>query len=321
MKKTEKSKEKSYAIKVPVYTSELIEKPQDIFGGVTYKDMIDYVKGKINQYNEQSQKISRNKRNKVQKKEIDNVELIECNIGEVPSLLLKVSAYNTNLHDGYVEIEEKITLKLSNKLGSDNNFVLLYPNIIGINSANYKHQWLILIYEDPNKESTVDLIQTAKLVLTNILDIKIANIKLPTVLEYIKKIGTVPELNMKFYSIIYDDNEVDVKYRSYLVKSKLKRQKEDNFKNMPSEDTEEIINDKTYENDYQKREIKITIGKKEYIITNELQETQEKVNQLVEEIFNSTIGISETEIDSLYEKEFIISKLTPIITNYLSSDG
>lgn len=315
-------KEKSYAIKVPVYTSALIEKPNDLFGGISYDNMIQYVKNKIDRYSKQTQKVYRFKRNKFQKKEIGEVNYIDCKIGERPAILLKISAYNTNLHDGYVETDKKITLKQNHKLGSDNNYVLLYPNITGIDVNNYKHQWLILIYEDPSKDNS-EIASTAKLVLNYILNISTANIKLPEVLEELKKIKKIPELSLRFTSITNNENEVDVNYRSYLIASKFRKQKEDNFKNMPFEKTEEIINDLSYSNDFQKREVKISIGNKEYKITrDQMESAKESIEQTVEEIFNETIGITEKEMgDNLYSPDFINSIFTTVLQKFLSNDG
>lgn len=316
MKQPDK-KVKSYIIKVPVYSSELILKGKDLFGGVSYDDMIKHVEKKILEYQKQEDKVSKNKRNKVQKKEIDNVVCIECKIGQRPSALLKISAYNTNLSDGYVETDQKIKLTENDKVGSDNYYVLLVPNIIGIDVNNYKHQWIIMVYEDPHKE-TQEIISTAKLVLNKILDISIANIKLPEILEDLKKIKTIPELSLNFLSISNEDNEVDAKYRSYLVGSKFRKQKEDKYENLPYEATEEVIKDTSYEDEYQKRTVKILIGKKEYRITKDQKlEAAGKLNEAVEEIFNESIVISAPELEKIYETDFIIEKLTTVLQNYL----
>lgn len=55
-------KEKSFLIKVPVYSSELILKGNDLFGGVTYGDMLKYAKTKIAEYQIKESKVSRNKK-------------------------------------------------------------------------------------------------------------------------------------------------------------------------------------------------------------------------------------------------------------------
>lgn len=318
MSKTEE-KEKSYVIKVPVFTSELISRGMDIFGGVKYSDMNIHVRSKVAKYLKTNAKVSRIRKNKVQKKEIDSIECIDCIIGDRPSILLKITAYNTNLLDGYVETDKKIKLGQDDKIGSVNNFVLLVPNILGVDVNNYKHQWIILVYEDPNKDNQ-EIISTVKLVVNKIINISTTNIKLPEVLEELKRIKNIPELALNYTAISYNENEVGAKYRSYLIGSKFSKQEQNKFENMPFEITEELINDSSYENSYQKRVIKIVNGKKEYRITREgMNDAKESLKEVVEEMFNETIGISETELkERMYNTDFIIEKLTPILQNYLT---
>lgn len=321
MTEAENVKEKSFAIKVPVFASELILNANDLFSGASYTDMINYAKKKIDIYISNPIKISKEKRNKTQTKEIDKILYFDHIIGEVPALLIKISAYNTNLYDGYVEIEQKIALKVENKVGSDNNYVVLYPYIIGIDSSNLKHQWLILVYEDPNKESS-EIISTVKIVLRKILGIPIANIKLPDLLDQLKKIKYIPELYLRFSSIKTDANEVDVKLQSYLAASSLRKYKEDLFKNIPLDETNEIILDHSREDEYSKKEVRIINGKKEYKITREIkQEAKDRVTETVEEIFNLAIGVSEKELDDIYKQDFIIAKITAVLNAYLCCDG
>ena len=321
MEKQDKVKEKSYLIKVPVYSSEIIDKASDLFGGISYQDMIEFEKKKLDCYTEKPYKIAKDKRNKTQTREIDSIKYSDCKVGQIPSLLIKVSAYNTNLHDGYVEINERYTLQQSNKLGSENNFFLLYPHIFGNYESNYKHHWLILIYEDPSKES-YEIISTVKIVLGKILGIKTANIKLDYLISELKNLGQIPELQIKLSSIKYDDNDVDIKILPYWVKSKLKKLKEDNYKNLPFEDTSDIINDNSYEQEYQKKEIKIIRGKKEYRITREMKEAQEKISETIEEIFNYPIAVSAHELYNIFDEDVMISNFTAVLEKFLSnSDG
>lgn len=322
MPKDRIEKEKSYLIKIPVYTSEIIDRANDLFGGVSYADMIEFAKKKIESYKQKPFKISKNKRNKAQTKEIDKIDYKECKVGIVPALLIKVSAYNTNLHDGYVEIDERIPLQLNNKVGSDTNYFLLYPNIVGIDVNNYKHHWLVLIYEDPFKDA-YDILNTVKIVLSKILEIKTANIKLAQVLAELKKLGSIPELQIKLSMISFDDNDVDIKYRSYLVKSKLKKVEEDNYKNLPFESTSDILGDVSYQEDYQKREVRIIRDEKEYRIISEMKnDAANTIQETIEEVFNYPIPVSESEFKNIFDENVIISNFTTVLEKYLtSSDG
>lgn len=312
--------EKSYTIKVPVYTSEPILGGQDLFGGVTYQDMIHLIHKKIDEYNGSNEKVYKNKKNKIQKKEIGQVTYINRTIGDRPCVMLKISAYNTNLHDGYVETDNKIILEQNNKIGSDNFYVLLAPNIIGIDNEKYTHQWIFLLYEDPHKD-TQDTLSTIKLVINKILGFSASNIKLPDILDDLKRLKLIPELVLNFSALSYDTNEVDARFRTFLIASELKKQKENKFKDVPFGETEEMINDNSYLREFSKRIVKIIAGKKEYRITQSSEdEAKDKLKQTAEEIFNESIGITKDElINHVYDHDFIIEKLTPVLENYLSS--
>lgn len=55
-------------------------------------------------------------------------------------------------------------LTKNDKLGSETNFMLIYPIIIGINQETYQYQWKILLYEDPTKDNN-ELVAICKTVL------------------------------------------------------------------------------------------------------------------------------------------------------------
>ena len=222
--------------------------------------------------------------------------------------------------DGFVETKEKITFTKNDKLGSDTNFMLLYPRIIGLNETNYQYQWTILLYEDPTKDNR-ELVSICKTVLEKVFGIKTCNIKLDRVLKLLKEKKVISELAMQFNSQSNDDNEVETNLKEYLVNTHLKKIKYENFENVPFEDVEKIIENKDYESDYQKRVLKFIFDKKEYKITNEYIEAKETIKDTVEEIFNTEVIISEPEIESLFEIDFILEKMVPVIQQYLSENN
>lgn len=314
-------KEKIYTVKVPVYTTQMIENAQDIFGGISYQDMLSYVKHKLNSYSENGEKIEFENRNKTQKTVINNINYTEHNAGKVSGILMQISAYSTNLYDGYLEAEEKIKFKKEYKIGSETNFVMIFPLIKGIDRTNYLRYFIIMVYEDPTKTNE-EISKIAKAVMNRILELPIANIKLPSILEELRAIGTIPELQVKYSSVYNHENDVDLKFREYLVSGKVKKQKEDYFKNMPIEKIEDLLNEKD-ENEYQKKEAKLVVGKKEYKILKELiKETGEVLKETAEKVFNASTSITENELNhKVHDREFIFSKLIPILENFLSTDN
>lgn len=95
---------KTYNIKMPVYTTSMMEQEEGLFGRVTYQDMISLLKERLKSF---SSPISTDNRNKTKKMVINKITPIDVVIGDVPSLLLQINAFNTNLYDGYFEASEK----------------------------------------------------------------------------------------------------------------------------------------------------------------------------------------------------------------------
>jgi len=311
-------KNKTYDIKVPVYTTETFEKAKDMFGGVSHEHMNSFIKNKIEIFSKNNTSHAFNNRNKTKETVISDI-IVHQNDQNKDAILLQVSAYSTNLYDGFLETEEKISFERNHKIGSDTNFIMIFPIIKGIDSNKYSHHFLILVYEDPTK-SDDEILKITRQLLNKILKIPIANIKLPTLLEELRKIKTIPELQMKYSSIDYNENDVDIEYQEYLVNGRLLKSKFHKFKDMPIAKIEEIIN-KPNEEDYQKKEAKIIVGKNEYKITKEmLNEASDEYKETAEKVFNmrTTITLEEME-NNIYEIDFIFSKLTPILENYLSN--
>lgn len=312
------TKEKSYNIKIPVYTTTMLDHTVGLFENVSYHDMIQMIKGKLSKF---STPISSSNRNKTKQTVINGITYHDITIEDVPALLLQISAFNTNMYDGYFEANEKIQITKDNKIGSDTNHVLLYPRIKGLSAETYTCYFLLLVYEDPTKDNG-EVCRLAKIVVNRILEIPIQNIKLPMIFDELKDISTIPELQIKYRSISDAENDVDVKYREYLCTQKLEKKKDRVFKNMPRETMVELLADKTDDEDYQQKDTRIVIGKKEYRIKRELiNEASEELKESAEKIFNATSAITQTELDTkVHDSDFIVEKLSAVLTNYLSNE-
>ena len=312
------SEEKSYLIKVPVFTTEMVEKENDLFGE-TYSELISAVKKKIEEF---VGTLMLENRDKTQYTVIDNIAYSEHLIGDIPCLLLRICAYTTNLLDGYYEANERHQFERESRIGSDNNFVLIYPVIAGVESNRYIRYFLLLVYEDPNKDSSSNLIKIAKIVAKKVLSIPTKNIKPQVVLDELSKMSTIPELQVKYYGISHSENDVDVKFREYLQAGKVKREKAQYFKDMPFDLVPDLLQENDDNRDYQTWKIKFNIGKKEYKLTKERKEAGELYKETAEKVFNTSIGITQSELDSnkIYQPDFIIEKLGPVVTNYLVSE-
>ncbi len=314
-----KPKEKSYKIQVPVFSTEIIEEGNVLFSD-TYQNLIGAIKQRINDYDG---RLSFENRNKTQKTVVSNITCTDHTIGDIPCILLQISAYSTNLFDGYFEDEERHQFEKENRIGSDNNFVLIYPVITGLESNNYTRYFLILVYDDPNKEDSNHLIRITKYIAKDILSIPIKNIKPQTVLEELRKVGNIPELQVKYYGIYNSENDVDVKYQEYLTGGRIKKSKTNNYKNMPFEMIGDLLAETDDSGEYQTKRTIFKIGKKELRITKQLiKDSQEQYSETAEKVFNEAIGITQSELENntIYQPDYIVNKLSGVISNYVSSE-
>lgn len=62
-------KEKSFIIKVPVYTTKILEK-NNLFHPVTYTDMISYVNTKVDEYSKNNDKVKAKRERKFEKNKL-----------------------------------------------------------------------------------------------------------------------------------------------------------------------------------------------------------------------------------------------------------
>lgn len=197
----------------------MLDQTVGLFENVSYNDMIQMIKGKLSKF---STPISSSNRNKTKQTVINGITCHDITIEDVPALLLQISAFNTNMYDGYFEANEKIQITKDNKIGSDTNYVLLYPRIKGLSAETYTCYFLLLVYEDPPKDNG-EVCRLAKIVVNKILEIPIQNIKMPMIFDELKDISTIPELQIKYRSISDAENDVDLKYREYLCTQKLEK--------------------------------------------------------------------------------------------------
>lgn len=293
----------------------MIEQKDGLFCRETYQDMIQMLKNKLDKFHGS---IESSNRNKTKKTVVESVSYEEVKISEVPAMLLQISAYKTNMYDGYFEATEKIQISKDNKLGNDHNYVLLYPRITGLTTNTYTCYFLMLVYEDPNKDNG-EVCKIAKILANKIIQIPIENIKLPMILKELSSLVTIPELQIKYHGIYESENGVDVKYVEYLEKRMTEKKKEYFFKNMPRILMEQLLNEDLEDDDYTKKETKIIVGKKEIRIDKEIvNEASEEIKETAEKIFNASSVITQSELNKVFDKNFMIEKFTEVISNYIS---
>lgn len=315
--KEQKPKEKSYKIKVPVYTTSMLDKESGLllFDDVSYDDLIRFAKERIAKF---QFPLSSPTRNKTLMTVIKGIKVKDVEFGSDKALLLQISAYDTNFYDGYFEGDERIDITKDNKIGKDSNFVLLVPRKKGLTQDSYTCYFLMFVYEDPTKQSG-EVSKLAKLVAKEVIQVPVENIKLPIIMQELKDYHTIPELQIRFSSIYEAENDVDVKYIEYLQGGRIEKKKTRRFKDMPFDIVKDLLTDKSDDEDYQTKKTSIVVGKTEYKIDSLINEAKNELKDTAEKIFNFTIGITQTELDAkIHKEDFVIDKLHGVLKNYLS---
>jgi len=329
----EEQKIKEYKIKVPVYATEKVSV------NFTYEEAISRLEKELEIYSENKdiKRVAFRRSNKTQQKVIQKIETFRQQIGEeaeaIPALLLKVTTYNTNLLDGYTE-EPDGSIKVfekRTKLGSEKNYMLFYPNFVGV-VPNMQANWLVFTYIDTNKIDS-EMINTTKLVISSVLNLKHVQITREDILEKIKK-TSVPIFQIRYTGIVNDINGVKDEYLKYLIKSKLKKDKSETFENIPFKLAQELLGEDDQINEYQIREAKFVYGNSEYKLVKKLlksipeeynefdilvEEARNIYEEAAEHTFTDHFVLFEDQMDKMYNQDFIVEKIAPIITNYIVS--
>lgn len=76
-------KEKSYNIKIPVYTTTMLDQSVGLFENVSFQDMVQMIKKRLDDF---KSPISSSNRNKTQKTVVCNILYQDVQIGNVPAL-------------------------------------------------------------------------------------------------------------------------------------------------------------------------------------------------------------------------------------------
>ena len=317
---------KKYDIKIPVYVSERVKLEKNSLFANSSALLLQQVKDLIANYNSNPQKkILTAKRNKTDKIGIKNINVIDLSFNSDDCLLLQVTAYKTNLLDGYYQDgEEKQQIKFQqlDKLCSDNYFYVLYP-LIRRNYNNNEDEvyWQLFVYEDPSK-SDEEIVQIGRSMMRHILKTPIKNIKSEKLIEDLKahKLADVEIILSSFDED--DSNDGKPKYiKNYQYSCKLKREKKMLLSGMQIEDVLEVYKDRTDfdTSNYSKRQLKfLTEDRHTYSI---VQEFKDKIKESIEDSFNYKESVSEEDVKSkkIFEIDEIKKHMEGVFCNYLAN--
>jgi hypothetical protein len=315
------NKESGLRVKIPVYTTEIIENPNDLFGGLQYSNMIEYAKKKIDDFNLSGKPVQIGKAEKTAITEISNAVYEQFALGTTPYLLIRVAAFELNVNDRTVITSEKIKLNPNDKVGHENNYFILFPSINGlVEKGKSIQQWFVFIYEEPNKTGS-ELIKIVKRFLKNVLNTPVKNIKPAKLIEELELQQKYPSVELTLTTTSNDIDELSVIEQQYVVSSYLRKSQVIRYENIPKNSLIELVtNNAVFRKLYKIKTCVIkTGGKRDFKHKVEFEELGDAWSEKAEEIFNMSFPLTQEEKEKLYNHDFINAKLADVIKNYLTS--
>lgn len=315
-------KKKSLCIKVPVYVSQSVERENEFFE-ISNSTLIDEAKALIDNFNSDPKKsVISEKKTKTTTIGVNHIECVDMQFNEDACLLLKVTAYKTNLIDGYLQSdtlkENQLRFKQNDKLCSDTYFYILYPTIARDDEKEkVTAYWHIFIYEDPSKENA-DMTSIARLIMRSIMKVPIKNIKSDKMLAELKKYKLISSIEIVLSSIADDSEGVPKYLQNYTCSNKLRQERKITFENVNIDDAIKAFEDDSFTKEFTKRQIRfITHNKRVFSM---LQEYRDKLSSTLDDSFNYSIEVDEKDVKngSIFETERIKKNVEGIFSRYLA---
>lgn len=175
----------------------------------------------------------------------------------------------------------------------------------------------MLVYDDPYHDS-YNSCRIATTVVKKILKLKPINQKLDSVIHEIEDTQSIPQLQISLSSYDATDSNYAPKINLYRVRTSNFKKQVINFESVPKESAIEVIKDDDC-GDYSIKEISISIGRKQIKVRRDISKGIDEMKLTIDSIFNSSTTISDDDMNKLYDEDFIIEKIQPILANYLSN--
>lgn len=240
-------------------------------------------------------------------------------------LLFQMTVQKKDFGEEYVETTPSTIIPMSDtiKLGSRSYFFILYPVIVyQEQDTKIKTFWNVFVYDDPNKDSE-DFLKVVKNVLKDVLKEQVRNIKYKEFLEEIKGCSVLDNITASVLTIEDVDQNYRAKYNEWIVNARLSKKQNVSFKNLPSEQFQELYESQDVDDVHITRKVfKITQGFKQYTLKRERKQNaktlQDRFVNTVESCFNETITIGDGEENKIYDVDYIVNNVGPIIHKYIS---
>lgn len=296
-------------IKFPIIMTE----PQNN-GFVNQSDMINSAKNIFERYNNSGKNITLSTRGKTKQKTIKSVETSTMSFGQDKCLLLRIEEYKEGYGDLYYEnkTQTRVNISHTDKLGSTSNYAMMYPYISYENNGNSINQWVVFIYDTPDKDD-FDIINTVKMVISKILQLKFQNV----LKGNIAKTDSYPWVSVLYTSIENIENR-ELQCQQYIVQAKEKKQKEVWYQDIPITEADELRTEQT--ENKMKKIIKYftTSDKKSYIKYEYEYDEQGRIASTFMHHFSYSLDFE--NVNEMYQYNFIEQSFGGILQKFLSNE-
>lgn len=312
-------------INVPVYRTKPVEVENNLFPP-TKSEMITGVINKVDNFKcSQTNNIIVENSGKNYKLEVVKITAKNVAYNKSNMVLLQMTVQKKNFGEEYVATTPVNVIPMTDsvKLGSTTYFFILYPVIVYMKQGiKIKRFWNVFVYDDPNKDSE-DFLKVVKRVLKDVLGEVVRNVKYKEFLEEIKKFKILDNITASVLTIEDVDPNYRAKYSEWIVDASLRKKKSMTLKKFPSEQFQELYESQDVDDvNISKKIFKITNGFKQYTLKRErkidIRTMHEKLVNTVESCFNETITIGDGEETKIYDVDYIVNNVGPIIHKYIS---
>lgn len=321
--KSERSSEETI-ISIPVYISDLlpIEKATESLFPYTQDNMIENAKQAIESFNSSVQNhiIEDNRTNSPIKHGISSIEVEDLEFNKDKSILLRVSAYQTNLIDRYYVnsiSSDEHHFGSNDKLCCNTYCIILYPKIYkNIMKGKHAAYWHVFLYVDLLKESKI-ISKLARHIMSKVIKLPIRNVKSE---KFLNDIRNTPEFSKVEITLSTycegEDSEPDY-VRRYTYESKIRTLKTLVFYNVKPEDAISALEDTNSIATNSRRTLRFETP--EQRVFSSVQDFRNTLSHSFEDSFNYTVTVSHNDVISkrIFDLDFIKEKIQGLFTRYL----
>jgi len=315
---------KEAVISIPVYISDLLEIPEDKESLFPYTqgNMIESAKSAIETFNSSAQFhiIEDSRTNSPIKLGISSIEVEDLDFNQDKSILLRVSAYQTNLIDRYYvdsTSSDEHHFGTNDKLCCNTYCIILYPKIYkNILKGKYAAYWHVFLYVDPFKESKI-ISKLARHIMSKVIKAPIRNVKSEKFLNDIRNTPEFSKVEITLNTYCEgEDSEPDYVKR-YSYESKVRTLKTLILYNVKPEDAISALEDTNGIASNSRRTLRFETP--EQRVFSSVQDFRDKLSHTFEDSFNYTVTVLQSDVTSkqIFELDFIKERIQGLLTRYL----